>query len=142
MRGSKKAGMSTPETPPEQHHEGQGILLAGGAYFVWGLVPLYWQLLADVSPWQVTLHRILWCALFGVIVTVFRRRVTHFIAVFRTPKLLGALTASSLSTAQVSGLSATSIGNLTSTQADALTTTQVGSREGRAWLSCRAERLL
>src|SRR5215469_4035659 len=84
------------EQPPEQHHEGQGILLAGGAYFVWGLVPLYWRLLEDVSPWQVTLHRILWCALFGVIVTIVRRRVFHFIAVFRTPKLLGALAASSL----------------------------------------------
>jgi chloramphenicol-sensitive protein RarD len=84
------------EQPPEQHHEGQGILLAGGAYFVWGLVPLYWKLLDDISPWQITLHRIVWCALFGVIVTVFRRRVLHFIAVFRTPKLLGALTASSL----------------------------------------------
>jgi chloramphenicol-sensitive protein RarD len=84
------------ETPPEQHHEGQGLLLAGGAYFVWGLVPLYWQLLDDVSPWQVTLHRILWCALFGVIVTLFRGRLLHFIAVFRTPRLLGALAASSL----------------------------------------------
>jgi len=84
------------DQPPEQHHEGQGILLAGGAYFVWGLVPLYWQLLADVSPWQITAHRILWCALFGVIVTVFRRRMLHFITVFRTPQLLGALTASSL----------------------------------------------
>ena len=88
--------MANAEQPPEQHHEGQGILLAGGAYFVWGLVPLYWRLLEDVSPWQVTLHRILWCALFGVIVTVFRRRMLHFIAVFRTPRLLGALTASSL----------------------------------------------
>ena len=84
------------DQPPERHHEGQGILLAGGAYFVWGLVPLYWKLLEDVSPWQITMHRIVWCALFGVIVTLFRRRVLHFIAVFRTPKLLGALTASSL----------------------------------------------
>jgi len=88
--------MANAEQPPDQHHEGQGILLACGAYFVWGLVPLYWRLLEDVSPWQVTLHRIVWCALFGVIVTVFRRRMLHFIAVFRTPRLLGALTASSL----------------------------------------------
>jgi chloramphenicol-sensitive protein RarD len=84
------------DNPPQPHHEGQGILLAGGAYLLWGLVPLYWRLLEDVSPWQVTLHRILWCALFGVIVTVLRRRMLHFIAVFRTPRLLGALTASSL----------------------------------------------
>jgi chloramphenicol-sensitive protein RarD len=88
--------VSNADTPPEPNHEGQGILLAGGAYLCWGLVPLYWRLLEDVSPWQITLHRILWCALFGVIVTAFRRRMLHFIAVFRTPKLLGALAASSL----------------------------------------------
>lgn len=96
MHCSKKAGMSTPDQPPERHHEGQGILLAGGAYLVWGLVPLYWQLLADVSPWQVTLHRILWCALFGLIVSFFRRRLSHLALVFRTPRLLAALAASSL----------------------------------------------
>ena len=33
-------------------------LLAG--YIGWGLFPLYWQLLAHVSPLEVTLHRIVW----------------------------------------------------------------------------------
>ena len=33
-------------------------LLAG--YLGWGLFPLYWHLLKDVSPLEVTLHRIIW----------------------------------------------------------------------------------
>ena len=77
-------------------HEGTGILLAGGAYFIWGLVPLYWQLLGGISPGEITLHRLLWCALFGLIVTAARRRFSHLVAVFRNPRLLGALAVSSV----------------------------------------------
>jgi chloramphenicol-sensitive protein RarD len=83
-------------TASEHPNETRGILLAGGAYFVWGLVPLYWTLLGGVSPIEITLHRILWCSLFGLAVTLGRRRISHFILVLRTPRLLGALAASSL----------------------------------------------
>jgi len=84
------------DAAPEHHTESRGILLAGGAYFIWGLVPLYWTLLAGISPVEITLHRILWCALFGLAVTLARRRWSHVVAVVRTPRLLGALAASSL----------------------------------------------
>jgi chloramphenicol-sensitive protein RarD len=77
-------------------HEGQGILLAGGAYFIWGLVPLYWSLLSTVPPFEVTLHRVLWCALFGFTVTLGRGRFSHLITIVRTPRLIGALATSSL----------------------------------------------
>jgi len=84
-------------TEPHEHHgETRGILYAGGAYFIWGLVPLYWTLLGGISPVEITLHRILWCALFGLAVTLGRGRFAHFIAVIRTPRLMGALAASSL----------------------------------------------
>ena len=83
-------------TEHDHHGETRGILYAGGAYFIWGLVPLYWTLLRDVSPVEITLHRILWCALFGLAVTIGRGRFIHFINVIRTPRLLGALAASSL----------------------------------------------
>jgi chloramphenicol-sensitive protein RarD len=77
-------------------HEGQGILYAGGAYVVWGLVPLYWTLLGGLSPVEITLHRILWCALFGLVVTLARRRMSHLGAVLRDHRLLGALATSSM----------------------------------------------
>ncbi len=83
-------------TDHEHHGETRGILYAGGAYFIWGLVPLYWALLRDVSPLEITTHRILWCALFGLAVTVARGRFGHFIGAIRTPRLLGALAASSV----------------------------------------------
>ncbi|MEJ0024432.1 MAG: EamA family transporter RarD [Rhizomicrobium sp.] len=81
----------------EPHHgETRGILYAGGAYFIWGLVPLYWSLLGGVSPLELTSHRILWCALFGLAVTAGRGRLSRVVSVVRTPRLLGALAASSL----------------------------------------------
>ncbi|HJW42252.1 MAG TPA: EamA family transporter RarD [Rhizomicrobium sp.] len=82
----------------EHEHQGEtrGILYAGGAYFIWGLVPLYWQLLGRISPVEITLHRILWCALFGLAVTAARGRLSRFLGVVRTPRLMGALAASSL----------------------------------------------
>jgi chloramphenicol-sensitive protein RarD len=38
----------------------KGVLLAAGAYGLWGLVPLYWKLLKDVPAPQLLSHRIVW----------------------------------------------------------------------------------
>ncbi|MFM1885314.1 MAG: EamA family transporter RarD [Pseudomonadota bacterium] len=39
-----------------------GVTAAAAAYFIWGLFPLYWALLAAVPTWQLVAHRVLWCA--------------------------------------------------------------------------------
>ena len=80
----------------EPQSETRGILLAAGAYGIWGLVPLYWQFLSDVPPLEITLHRILWCSITGLVVTLARRRFWHFITVLRTRRLMAALMASSV----------------------------------------------
>jgi chloramphenicol-sensitive protein RarD len=41
----------------------RGALAAAAAFFIWGLFPLYWNLLGDVPPLQVLAHRGVWCAL-------------------------------------------------------------------------------
>ena len=49
----------------------QGLWAAAGAYFIWGLFPLYWRLLAQVPSTQIMAHRIVWCAAFvGIYLTV------------------------------------------------------------------------
>ncbi|MBS0470997.1 MAG: EamA family transporter RarD [Proteobacteria bacterium] len=82
--------------PAPHHDEFRGIAYAGGAYFLWGLVPLFWRLLGDVPPIEVTLHRVLWCSLFGLLVTLGRRRLAQFWQIVRTPALMRALAMSSL----------------------------------------------
>ena len=39
-----------------------GITAAAVAYFLWGLFPLYWSLLAAVPNSQLLAHRVAWCA--------------------------------------------------------------------------------
>ena len=76
--------------------EGPGIAYAGLAYAVWGVTPLYWRLLGDVPPFELTTHRVLWCALFVVAIAAFRRRLGHIAAIFRSPRLLGTLMLTSI----------------------------------------------
>lgn len=40
----------------------QGLLAAAGAYFLWGLFPIYWKSLDAVPALQIMSHRIVWCA--------------------------------------------------------------------------------
>jgi chloramphenicol-sensitive protein RarD len=41
----------------------QGLFAAAGAYFLWGLFPIYWKLIDHVPALQIMSHRIVWCAL-------------------------------------------------------------------------------
>jgi len=41
----------------------RGLWAAVMAYGIWGLMPLYWHLLREVPPFQVLLHRAIWCAI-------------------------------------------------------------------------------
>ncbi len=37
--------------------------MAGSAYVIWGLLPIYWKALSSVSPQEILVHRILWSML-------------------------------------------------------------------------------
>jgi chloramphenicol-sensitive protein RarD len=76
--------------------ESAGILYAGLAYSIWGIVPLYWRLLGDVPPFELTVHRVLWCALFVTLVAVWRGSLPRIVQIFRTPRLLGTLALTSV----------------------------------------------
>lgn len=76
---------STPSDEPA------GLAFAVLAYGLWGIVPIYWRLLDGVPPVEVTAHRIVWCALFVMIVALARGRWSKLVAIARTPKVLGML---------------------------------------------------
>jgi chloramphenicol-sensitive protein RarD len=73
-----------------------GILYAGGTYILWGFVPLYWAMLDGVSPVEITLHRILWGAIFATAFTAIRGRGRRIAAIFRDRAKLAALATSSI----------------------------------------------
>ena len=40
----------------------RGFLAAAGAYLLWGVLPIYWKALADVSAFDILAHRVVWSA--------------------------------------------------------------------------------
>lgn len=52
-----------------------GTIAAFAAYIMWGLFPLYWRLLASVPSMQILAHRIVWAAVFCVVLMAGRKRL-------------------------------------------------------------------
>ncbi len=47
-------------TPEEQQRARQGVLLAVGAYTMWGIAPIYFKSVTDVSALEILSHRVIW----------------------------------------------------------------------------------
>ncbi|MEY4879724.1 MAG: chloramphenicol resistance permease RarD [Pseudomonadota bacterium] len=75
--------------PP--HDTREGLLYATSAYVLWGLSPLYWHLLMHVPSLEVTLHRIVWCALAVGIVVGMGGRLSSTLLRLRDLRLLATL---------------------------------------------------
>jgi chloramphenicol-sensitive protein RarD len=73
-----------------------GILYAATAYILWGLFPIYFKALQNVSPVQILWHRIVWAFLFLLIVLAVRRQWSWIARVSRQPKVLAGFAASAL----------------------------------------------
>lgn len=48
----------------------KGVLYAGGAYLLWGLLPTYWRSVDTFHPYEILFHRVIWSAVFMVILIV------------------------------------------------------------------------
>lgn len=60
----------------------EGLLCGIGAYLMWGLVPIYFHALADVSPLVVLCHRVLWSSIFLGLLISFRGEWSAIIPLF------------------------------------------------------------
>src|SRR5689334_21253111 len=73
-----------------------GVLYAIASYGFWGLIPLYFKLVQDVSPLEVLAHRVLWsCVLLTGVASILRRwtDVRRALRARKTLLLLGISTA-------------------------------------------------
>ncbi|EJL87676.1 EamA family transporter RarD [Pantoea sp. GM01] len=73
----------------------QGIGYALGAYFIWGIAPAYFKLVKEVPATEIMTHRVIWSALFMLMLITLSRSWTQVRSVLAQPKkvLLLALTA-------------------------------------------------
>ncbi len=79
-----------------EHEQRTGLLLAAGAFSLWGLTPIYFKALEEVSPLEVLAHRVIWSAILLVIFLIVRKRLGALLELLRSPRLIGSLALSSL----------------------------------------------
>lgn len=72
------------------------MLYGAGAYFLWGLFPLYWPLLEPAGPGEVLAHRVLWSLVVVAALLVAARRLTEVRAVLRDRARMLRLSAASV----------------------------------------------
>lgn len=66
----------------------RGVLSALFAFFLWGILPLYWKLLPEFSPLHILLHRIIWSAIFLLLIVAFQKKLGSLRDVFRQRRQL------------------------------------------------------
>ncbi|MEP1767011.1 MAG: EamA family transporter RarD [Sulfitobacter sp.] len=86
-------------TPATDQDSPQGVLFAGGAFVMWGFLPLYMKLLAHVPTAEVIAHRVIWSVPVASIVLIWLGRTASMREAFRNPRMLamGCVTASLIS---------------------------------------------
>lgn len=61
----------------------EGLAYGIGAYLFWGLIPVYWRLLREVSPAQLLAHRVIWGLVFFAAFAIARGRGPEIRVAFR-----------------------------------------------------------
>ncbi|MCX7828722.1 MAG: EamA family transporter RarD [Thermanaerothrix sp.] len=85
--------MKLTETSGSRPEGRMGLAYALGAYFLWGVLPVYWKALAEVHPMVILCHRIVWSSVLLLPVVLLRRRASLIFAL-RSPRLLAVLSLS------------------------------------------------
>lgn len=72
----------------ERRQAATGALAATGAFFLWGVLPVYWKFLLSVQPLEIIAHRIVWSLVFLLFVLKVRGRLAQFFAALVDPRQL------------------------------------------------------
>ncbi|WP_312684055.1 EamA family transporter RarD [Mammaliicoccus sciuri] len=73
----------------------KGIIYAIFAYVIWGVLPIYWNLVSEIGPFEILAHRIIWSAVFMLLLLLFTKQFPMFkaatIKLFKQKKMLFAI---------------------------------------------------
>ena len=72
----------------EANSNRNGAVSALCAYLLWGFAPIYFKLLSEIEPGEILMHRVIWSALFLLVMIVAMKKWSQLVAVFRQPKVL------------------------------------------------------
>jgi chloramphenicol-sensitive protein RarD len=74
----------------------KGVILAVCAYCMWGVAPLYFKLLTQVSPLEILMHRVIWSFVFMIVLMQFLGGFGRLRLLLKQPKQLGVLLITSI----------------------------------------------
>ncbi|WP_434993494.1 EamA family transporter RarD [Arthrobacter sp. Ld5] len=81
---------------PARSENSTGILFGIGAYGLWGLLPLYFLVLAPAGPVEIVANRVLWSLIFCALLLTALRSWRPVLTALRTPRIVGTLTVAAL----------------------------------------------
>ena len=73
-----------------------GIFYALGAYFMWGIAPLYFKYLEAIPVYEILAHRVIWSTLVTAIFITYLKDWQNVMEVIRSYKNIMMLTVTSL----------------------------------------------
>jgi chloramphenicol-sensitive protein RarD len=76
------------EMPHSAPLDRKGLLLGLGAYFLWGVLPLYFKALTHVASTEIVAHRIVWSLLFLAVLVSLWKRWAHIRAALSNRKVV------------------------------------------------------
>lgn len=74
----------------------RGTFLAIFCYLFWGILPIYFKMMGDVSPPEIVAHRVGWSMAFLLLLVLLRRALPDVVGLMSNWRVLLALTGSSL----------------------------------------------
>lgn len=119
-----------------------GLLFAFGAFFIWGIVPLYFVALRQISPFEIIAHRVVWSVLFLAGLLGVTRGFAETRAVFARPRMVAllALTTTLVAANWLTFVWAVSVGRVLETSLGYFMTPQVNVLLGFLFLRERLRR--
>jgi chloramphenicol-sensitive protein RarD len=73
-------------TDPDKSHEALGLIAGIACFTTWGLIPIYWKLIATVPATEILAHRFVWTTIFLSTILTCQRRWPELIANARSPR--------------------------------------------------------
>jgi len=69
----------------------KGLLFGISAYLIWGLLPLYWQLVQEAGAYEILAHRGIWSLLLCVVLLALRKQIKSAYVMVRSSRTLSLL---------------------------------------------------
>src|SRR5438045_6967602 len=70
----------------EKSQETYGLVAGIAAFTTWGLIPIYWKLIAAVPATEILAHRFVWTTIFLSTILTWQQRWPELIANARSPR--------------------------------------------------------